>query len=531
VTTVNVLLRSLVRIGGVDAALVAIDGTQVALAACGLNARDAAQTLTAARAGSIVASGLRIEHTLPITLHDGRRATLFILNGTPLMFDPVVTHALPLLAAEIGLELDGRGAFRGAFGGLLEQIAAGIESLNDAAAIIEWPRVGSQARILYVNAAFESLLGYDAPQAIGQTLQFLYGPLTDLERVEFMNDRVRETLEARIPIAYYRRDGVPIWVEVSLRGLAGTPENAPCMVATLRDVSTRKEFEYALAREKRKLQVTLAAIGDGVITAVADGRIDSINLAAQDMLDVEAAEAYGEPIAAVLRLTDAAGHFIDVLPPLGGENGVARGQAQLGRDSSVKHVAYVSSPIGAEGYVVVLRDVTAQHRLSSQLSYEASHDPLTSMFNRRRFDKVLEDAIESTHRGDGPHALAFLDLDRFKQINDNCGHAVGDRVLLDLANVLQAQLRGRDVLARIGGDEFAVLLHDCTLDNARRVLEKLRRAVDAYRVFYAGREYQVGVSIGIAAIDGSESDGGVIFAQADAACYAAKSGGRNAIAG
>jgi diguanylate cyclase (GGDEF)-like protein len=220
-----------------------------------------------------------------------------------------------------------------------------------------------------------------------------------------------------------------------------------------------------------------------------------------------------------------------VLPARGAENGIARGQAQLDRNSSVTHVAYVSSPIGDEGYVVVLRDVTAQHRLSSQLSYEASHDPLTSMFNRRRFEKVLEDAIDSTRRNDGPHALAFLDLDRFKLINDNCGHAVGDRVLLDLANVLQAQLRGRDVLARIGGDEFAVLLHDCSLENARHVLEKLRRSVESYRVSYAGSEYSVGVSIGVVAIDGSESDGSVIFARADAACYVAKARGRNAIAG
>jgi diguanylate cyclase (GGDEF)-like protein len=181
--------------------------------------------------------------------------------------------------------------------------------------------------------------------------------------------------------------------------------------------------------------------------------------------------------------------------------------------------------------VVVLRDVTAQHRLASQLSYEASHDALTSVYNRRKFEKVLEDAINAAHRHEGTHALAFLDLDRFKFINDSCGHAIGDRVLFDLANLLQTQLRVRDVLARIGGDEFAVLLHDCTLDNARRVLEKVRAAVDGYRIAFNGREYGVGVSIGVTVIDGSETDSGAILARADAACYAAKSRGRNAVAG
>jgi diguanylate cyclase (GGDEF)-like protein len=249
------------------------------------------------------------------------------------------------------------------------------------------------------------------------------------------------------------------------------------------------------------------------------------------MFGIDAAEAYGQPLGGVLRLSDAGGERIDMLAAVDGAAGVNRGQAQFDGHSSVKHVAYVSSPIGEQGYVLVLRDVTAQQRLSTQLSYEASHDSLTNTFNRRKFDQLLEDAIDSARRDDGPHALAFLDLDRFKSINDRCGHTVGDRVLLDLANLLQGQLRGRDVLARIGGDEFAVLLHDCTPANARRVLEKLRRAVDNYRVSFGGHEYSVGVSIGITPIDGSERDAGALFARADAACYAAKSSGRNAVAG
>jgi diguanylate cyclase (GGDEF)-like protein len=144
---------------------------------------------------------------------------------------------------------------------------------------------------------------------------------------------------------------------------------------------------------------------------------------------------------------------------------------------------------------------------------------------------LLDDAIASTKRNGGPHVLAYLDLDRFKVINDSCGHGVGDRVLLDIAHLLQSQLRLGDALARIGGDEFAVLLYDCAPDDARRILEKLRLAVEAYRMTDGVREFGLGVSIGMTPIDGSEAQARAIVARADAACYAAKSKGRNAIAG
>jgi len=371
-------------------------------------------------------------------------------------------------------------------------------------------------------------LGFRAADAIGATAEILYGPLTDRERIEFMNDRVRETFAVRIPIVYYRRDGIPLWVEVSLRGVAPTPDSAGCMVATLRDVSARKEFELALAKEKRKLQVTLAAIGEGVITTVADGRIDYVNVAARSMLELDPAEAYGKPIAEVLTLHGTGGAAVDVLHGAVGAAQGVRGQAQFERSGVRKDLAFVTSPIGEEGYVVVLRDVTAQQRLSTQLSYEASHDPLTGIYNRRKFYAVLEDAIGEALRAGGPHAVALLDLDRFKRVNDNCGHAVGDRVLVDVARLLQAQLRERDVVARLGGDEFAIVLHDCSRENAQRVFDGLRLAVEAYRIVHAGREYGVGVSIGFAPIDGSDADAGRLVALADAACYAEKPARRKA---
>ncbi len=529
-TTTTVLLRSLVRLCGADAAVVAIDGGPSLLAVEGLDAPAAAQAVACARDGIVPASGWRARWTASLKLASpARRATLVVFDRSGAPLEPHLQPAAHALAAELACEIDRDAASADAAGGVVRLLAPGIDSLNDAAAIIEWP-AGAQPRMLHVNRAFETLLGFAADESIGASLEMLYGPLTDRERIAFMSERVRETLAARIPVVYYHRDGLPMWVEVSLRGVPSTAPSGGYVVATMRDVSARKEFEFALAKEKRKLQVTLAAIGDGVITTVADGRVDYVNLAARAMLDLDAAEAYGKPIAEVLPLREGDGAPIDVLLGAADAGDGFRGQAQYEREDGHKVLAYVSSPIADEGFVVVLRDVTDQQRLSTRLSYEASHDPLTGIYNRRKFDHVLLEAIGSAQRRAGPHALALLDLDRFKRINDDCGHAAGDRVLTDVARLLQTQLRERDVVARMGGDEFAVLLHDCSLDNARRVFANLQSAVEGYRITFAGREYGVGVSLGMAVIDGSEKEAGAIVAHADAACYAAKARGRDALA-
>jgi Amt family ammonium transporter len=239
-------------------------------------------------------------------------------------------------------------------------------------------------------------------------------------------------------------------------------------------------------------------------------------------------------VARIVPLHTADGERINVLED--GERdemGSYRGQGRLRTSHGTLHVAFTTSPFGEgpEGYVVVLRDITEEHRLASQLSFEASHDALTGLINRRRFEEALSDIVTEARRGRIVTTLAFLDLDRFKLINDHCGHAGGDRVLADIAQILAKNLRERDVLARVGGDEFAVILNDCAIGVARRVLEKLRRAVDAYIYEHDGETFSVGVSIGLAPIDAGTTTAADVLAVADAACYAAKAAGRNVIVG
>jgi diguanylate cyclase (GGDEF)-like protein/PAS domain S-box-containing protein len=533
------LLRAAARIARAEAALLDVDGDDTARMIFGLSDRSAEEILAALRRGSALPDGREIVCEVPVPLADSARAARIVLLGqAKIEIDEPLERTLRLLAAELGHELDsevvedGR-SIRPMLGERVLQLAESIDNIGDPVAIFEAPRAGNVPLFIYVNAAFQQFFGYSALDVIGQTPDVLYGPMTDLERVEFLLDRVRTGLEARSAVIFYKRDDLPVWVEIALRPVVEWSGALSYYVVTMRDATARKEFEMAVAAEKRKLQVTLAAIGDGVISTVEDGRVEFVNAAARIMLKIDPSEAYGESIKNVVSLADPDGSPIDLIAAAKGSGQAVRGEAIFRKGNAVVHIAYVTSPIGNQndGFVVVLRDITAQQKLATQLSFEASHDPLTGLVNRRKFEEVLAEAVTFARRGGDAHTLAFLDLDRFKAINDRCGHAVGDRVLADIARVLQRSLRERDILARLGGDEFAVLLHGCTLANARRVLEKLRKAVDAYVIEHNNERFSVGVSIGLAAIDQTAQDPGASLAEADAACYAAKAAGRNLIVG
>jgi len=175
------------------------------------------------------------------------------------------------------------------------------------------------------------------------------------------------------------------------------------------------------------------------------------------------------------------------------------------------------------------REEEALQGMAEQLSYQASHDLLTNLVNRREFEARMEAACNSAKIQHRLHALCYLDLDRFKVVNDTCGHRAGDELLKQISATLSSIVRGRDTLARLGGDEFCVLLLDCPLDRARAIAAKLLDAVKNYRFHWEGAVFEVGVSIGVAPIDSESGDIHALFQTADSACYSAKSLGKNRI--
>lgn len=166
---------------------------------------------------------------------------------------------------------------------------------------------------------------------------------------------------------------------------------------------------------------------------------------------------------------------------------------------------------------------------TAQLAYQATHDPLTELPNRRAFEQALEDAVSASRRVGDSGVLCFIDLDRFKVVNDTSGHAAGDVLLKNIAQLICSRLRADDLICRIGGDEFALILKRCSLDEARRIAEGLRSAIAEYQFEWGAHTFTIGASIGLCPIDGRENSQSDIVVAADLACYAAKKSGRNQV--
>jgi len=214
---------------------------------------------------------------------------------------------------------------------------------------------------------------------------------------------------------------------------------------------------------------------------------------------------------------------------------VRNAELVLKRRDGTKIVVLENSRVvrDAEGralfYEGTLTDITASHELSQQLSYDASHDPLTGLANRREFELCLQRALELVQATGKTHAVCFMDLDRFKTVNDSCGHVAGDELLRQLGQVLEKNVRSADVVARLGGDEFAVLLHNCDSGDAEQVAGNLLRAVDEYQFVWGSKAYSLGISIGVVIVNPHMRRIAQVMNAADAACYAAKDAGRNRV--
>ncbi len=203
-------------------------------------------------------------------------------------------------------------------------------------------------------------------------------------------------------------------------------------------------------------------------------------------------------------------------------------------DGSERVIRYSGIPVYDEngqfrGYRGSGRDITESHRSAEAVAYHASHDSLTGLVNRRKFEESTKAAINSARDYQETHALCFMDLDNFKIVNDSGGHQAGDELLRQLSLLFQEHVRKSDVLARIGGDEFAVLLYNCGVSEALRLANQLRSEVENFQFLWEDNRYAVGVSVGVVLIDKRWENTNSLFRAADMACYLAKDRGRNRV--
>lgn len=350
-------------------------------------------------------------------------------------------------------------------------------------------------------------------------------------------DEGYETLEYR----ERHRDGHWIWILSRGRPVEWDENgNSLRTIGTDTDITRLKRVEAELAAEKERLRVMLESIGDSVISTDARQRITFMNPAAERMTGWSAAEALGRKLTTVFTVV-AEGEGTPIADPVGqclsgGEVAhLEEGAVLVGRDGSRRDVRSSAAPLrlpGGEliGSVLVFQDISSSRRLQRQLAHSATHDALTGLPNRTAFEQALAAIADRAERERSVHALCFIDLDRFKPVNDSAGHAAGDALLRRVAEAIRGACRRQDFAARIGGDEFAVLLEDCAGPAATRVAQAIVDSVGVIRFVWEGTEYRIGASVGITLIADDSRDPLELMSEADAACYVAKARGRGQVA-
>ncbi len=340
------------------------------------------------------------------------------------------------------------------------------------------------------------------------------------------------------------RDGHYIWILSRGKPIAWNPDGSPSrIIGTDTDITKFKQVTSQLALQKERLKVTLESIADGVISTDAAGLVVFMNPIAEQMTGWPSAEAAGRKVGEIFAILDETTEKLTVDPVA---ECLSKGRLHfldgdtvlLDRDGKHHDVRASAAPVRTPqgtviGAVLVFQDVADSRALQRQLAHTAMHDSLTGLPNRASFQHGLEDAVRLAQREAREHALCFIDLDHFKTINDTAGHPVGDAVLRDIGEAIRASCRTHDFAARIGGDEFALLLPDCSIASATRVAQKVIDAIASLRVSWqhTGKNSGgIGASIGITAITIHSANSAELMRQADAACYVAKARGRNCVA-
>ena len=392
--------------------------------------------------------------------------------------------------------------------------------------------------ILYANRQFASFVGVDRIELVGRRL----GDLVPPEYAELVNENIRRRLAGEEAAARYEIEMIGLQGQVSrleiTSGLVDYEGAAALLITGVEIIPTQtvRALRLETSAEPSPHLLALNSLAEAIITTDAEGRITYMNRAAELLSGGVAEQVAGKPLEDIIGLVDETDRRLLADPvkqalTSGAPVNLSRRALLVSRaNGSERSIELSASPIRNEatelvGAVVLLHDVTELRGLARQMSYQATHDALTGLVNRREFERRLEESIESGHRGDGQHVLCYLDLDRFKVVNDTSGHLAGDSMLREVAKVLRDAVRDSDTVGRLGGDEFGMLLMGCPLEKARQIADDVCRAVGDYRFVWKDKIFNIGVSIGLVEISRESGALEELLAAADSACYVAKKQG------
>ena len=429
-----------------------------------------------------------------------------------------------------------------------------LDAAPDAMIIVD-----SSGIIVYANQQVEALFGYSRGEIVGKQMEMLLperfrSTHPEMRAAYARSPRLRPMGENRKLYARHR-NGSEFRVEIRLSALEtdeglfitgalrGVTARADLPLNTVAPIQSRiaeverPEQADRMIKARERAQATLNSIGDALISTDLAGHVDYLNPVAEKMTGWSCAAAIGKPLQEVLKIIDDWGHESG----LSSMQSTARERHVVGRltdgmltrrDGVEVAVEHSEAPMQNDqgeiiGALMVLRDVTVTRAIAQKLAYAAQHDPLTGLPNRVLLVSRLKQAIALAARHNLSVAVLFLDLDRFKAVNDSLGHLVGDRLLESVARRLQRCVRSADTASRFGGDEFVVLLSEISRSAdavivAQKILDALREphAIDQHSLV-------ISASIGIGLYPDHCGDPETLLKYADEAMFSAKRQGGN----
>ena len=410
-----------------------------------------------------------------------------------------------------------------------------LQAMGDAVLAVDLDR-----HILWVNPAFMSLFQYSSEETIGKKTSFLYANLEDYEeqgRIRYNRDSLPNNHPYEVQ--YRRKDGTTFWGEARGAVVSNDQGERIGFTVSIRDITRRRQLIRDLHHEKERWFVTLKSIGDAVMTTDERGLVTYLNPLAEELTGWRSDEAQGNPVSGVFRIVNEytrapVENPVERVLEQGMVVGLANHTLLLCKDGREISIEDSAAPVrdsegNVQGCVIVFRDVTEKRKLEQRIQYQANYDALTGLPNRHLFQDRLTQAIAQVQRSGRSFALLYLDVDHFKNINDRLGHPFGDYVLVELGRRFRNIIRETDTIARIGGDEFAIILEELSDRHEALVLGRrlMNEAGAPIRINHA--KSGLTVSIGIALYPGDGTDATDLVRNADIALYQVKKSGRNNI--
>ncbi|MBS3804193.1 MAG: diguanylate cyclase, partial [Oleiphilaceae bacterium] len=333
-------------------------------------------------------------------------------------------------------------------------------------------------KIIYVNPAFTKMTGFTADELIGATPRILQGENTDPELMV----QLRTALDAGQLWAgravNYRKDGTSYWVEWNISPVRGDSGKITHFVSVQRDITE----SVAERKQLEMLSSALEKSPDYILMADASGCIEYVNPAFEAYTGTYLEHIRGHNLQLLETDHSSANFYRNISKTLGQDESFRSTFVNRGKENHMSHIEQTITPVkNSDGdtlrYLSVSKDVTQRVQKEKELKRVAATDILTGLINRWSFDEVLREEIERTRRHGRPLSLIMVDIDHFKEVNDACGHDVGDDVLVQLCGILRVNLRVGDHFARWGGEEFMILTPETDLEQAKALANKLRETI------------------------------------------------------